>query len=362
MIGQGSRGRTASRKPRGRAGVLALVASAFVLFGALGAVSAAVARPFANLACETPPPAFCAPTGCPQGFLDNLGNALEAKTGRRFFLDFPCDLKPGEKVVFILNLHGHGSSGAWVRNYFPATSLVSKYRLVVATPTAGNTQHDWAEADNAHLQNIADQVIGEFGPQNIKAFWLAGHSLGGAYANRIVCNDYFKGRVDGWLSLSGGRIGKIQPSPDIFRSTPVKAGSTPAPVKIPPGAGGVDTPPACDFNFIFETGDQEIVGLPSSSPWAEKYGCAARTRERDVVDTRPGLIDHVREGEPNPALGRKARPGVAQVMLYPKCRDGRVVADVVRLDKGHTEGLEPKITERLVAMMAGAPGGKLRSR
>jgi hypothetical protein len=32
---------------------------------------------------------------------------------------------------------------------------------------------------------------------------------------------------------------------------------------------------------------------------------------------------------------------------------------VVRLDKGHTEGLEPKITEELIKMMVSAPGGKL---
>ena len=38
----------------------------------------------------------------------------------------------------------------------------------------------------------------------------------------------------------------------------------------------------------------------------------------------------------------KARPGVAEEYLYPGCRDGRVVADFVRLDKGHTEGLEPR--------------------
>ena len=347
----------ASPPARRGLGVLGLIVSALFAFGA---TSSAAPRPFAGVACEKPPPAFCAATGCPQGFLDNPGNAVDAKTGRRFFLDFPCDLKPGEKVVFILNLHGHGSSGAWVRNYFPATNSVSKYRLVVATPTAGNAQHDWALADNEHLQNIADQVIGEVGPQSIKAFWLAGHSLGGAYVNKIGCNDYFKGRVDGWLSLSGGRIGKISPSPDIFRSASAAAGSPPPPVKIPPGAGGVDTPPACDFSFIFETGDQEIVGLPSTSPWADKYGCAPRIRERDVVDAKPGLIDHVREGAPNAALGRKARPGVAQVMIYPKCRDGRVVADVVRLDKGHTEGLEPLVTERLIGMIAAAPGGKLR--
>ena len=49
---------------------------------------------------------------------------------------------------------------------------------------------------------------------------------------------------------------------------------------------------------------------------------------------------------------------MSEVYVYPKCRDGRVVADVVRMDKGHTEGLEPKVTEALVKMMVGARGGK----
>ena len=40
-------------------------------------------------------------------------------------------------------------------------------------------------------------------------------------------------------------------------------------------------------------------------------------------------------------------------------RYGRVVADVVRMDKGHTEGLEPKVTEELVKMIVAAPGGKV---
>ena len=40
---------------------------------------------------------------------------------------------------------------------------------------------------------------------------------------------------------------------------------------------------------------------------------------------------------------------------------GRVIADVVRLDKGHTEGLEPRITEELIKLMVSAPGGKLRT-
>jgi len=37
-----------------------------------------------------------------------------------------------------------------------------------------------------------------------------------------------------------------------------------------------------------------------------------------------------------------------------------VIADVVRLDKGHTEGLESRITEELIKLMVAAPGGKVQ--
>ena len=50
-------------------------------------------------------------------------------------------------------------------------------------------------------------VIEQIGKENIKAFWLAGHSQGGMTSNRIVRTDFFKDKVDGWLSLSGGRLG-----------------------------------------------------------------------------------------------------------------------------------------------------------
>jgi hypothetical protein len=36
-----------------------------------------------------------------------------------------------------------------------------------------------------------------------------------------------------------------------------------------------------------------------------------------------------------------------------------VVADVVRIDKGHTEGLEPLVTQKILDMMMSAKGGKL---
>ena len=38
-----------------------------------------------------------------------------------------------------------------------------------------------------------------------------------------------------------------------------------------------------------------------------------------------------------------------------------MIADVVRLNKGHTEGLEPKVTETLIQLMVSAPGGKAQA-
>ena len=81
----------------------------------------ALARDVGGVACTSPPPARCVGEECSKsGALANLGNATEPKTGRKFFLDYPCDLKPNEKVVFILNIHGAGSIANWQRHYFPA--------------------------------------------------------------------------------------------------------------------------------------------------------------------------------------------------------------------------------------------------
>ncbi len=116
------------------------------------------------------------------------------------------------------------------------------------------------------------------------------------------------------------------------------------------------------MNFIFATGEHEILSLPESSPWADRYACAPRRREHDVVDDKPGLVDGgPKPGPPNLAQGTTARPGTAEVFVYPGCRGGKLVADVVRMDKGHTEGLEPKVTERLIQLMLAAPGGKLQT-
>src|SRR5262249_418680 len=131
---------------------------------------------------------------CPAYARTFLGDATEFKTQRTFYLDYPCDLKPGEKVNFVLNLHGAGSIGSWQRSYFPAADYPGKYRMVVATPTAltvpVNAQGQpgsrvWtAEADDKYLANIVDTVIQEFGRENIQRFWLVGHSQGGLTSRR----------------------------------------------------------------------------------------------------------------------------------------------------------------------------------
>jgi len=106
-------------------------------------------------------------------------------------------------------------------------------------------------------------------------------------------------------------------------------------------------------------GEHEIAALPQTSAWAEKYGAGPRERRPDVVDTQAGQIyDTSREGYSTKGWGLKPRPGTAQVWVYPGAQGGRVIADVVRLDKGHTEGLEPNITEELVKLIVSAKGGK----
>jgi hypothetical protein len=102
-------------------------------------------------------------------------------------------------------------------------------------------------------------------------------------------------------------------------------------------------------------------GIPETSAWAAKYNCGPRRKQQDIVDTKAGYVyDSSRQNPPNPAWGLLPAPGKAEVYIYPDCKDGMVVADIIRLDKGHTEGLEPKVAEELVKLMVSAKGGKLQ--
>jgi poly(3-hydroxybutyrate) depolymerase len=283
----------------------------------------------------------------------------EPKTGRTFLLDYPCDLKAGEKVTFILSLHGGGSSGTWQRRYFPAVEQKEKYRLVIAAPYSPTRR--WTEQDDVYLQNVVNLIVEAVGRGNVQSFWLAGHSQGGSTSRRIVCTDFFRSRVDGFLSLSGGRLGgAAERARDAGRPRQANETAAAAAAAAPPAAAQ-PAEPGCDFSHIFAIGQHEIASLPPTSAWAQKFGCGARVRRDDVTDDEPGLVhDGGRQNPASKSWGRLPRPGTAEVFVYPNCRDGRVVADVVRVDKGHTEGLEPRVTEELVKLILSAGGGRLQ--
>lgn len=317
-----------------------------------GAAAALFAAPGGGRA-----PAVC----CRAGPMINE-KMVDEESGRAFYLDAPSE--PGEALTVVLNLHGGGSFGAWQRLYFPAFQLVDAYGLVVATPTAATELpvRRWvAEADDAHLRQVVRVVVERFGEERIAALWLAGHSQGGLTANRLLTQEWFASRVDGWLSLSGGRLGPAR-LVEGFGPPPNPAVPPMSAVGPRPRIGEA-LAPSTDLSFLFAVGEHEIAELPETSPWAERYGAGPRVALEDVVDDEPGLVyDKRREGNSSPSWGLLPRPGRARVFVYPGAAGGFVIGDVVRLDKGHTEGLEPRITERLVRLMVGAPGGKVRRR
>ncbi|HEX4949222.1 MAG TPA: alpha/beta hydrolase [Blastocatellia bacterium] len=336
---------------------------------ACAAIVSAQDKPFRfeGAACNQPPIMACPDKDCPGDRQINQGPVVEMKTRRPYFLDYPCDLKPGEKVTFILSLHGAGSYGNWQRHYFPLKDYVDKYRLVVATPNSPTRV--WSAVDDEYLQNIVTFVVNQLGKENIKAFWLVGHSQGGMTSNRIVRTDFFKDKVDGWLSLSGGRLGGNPGRGGSFGTRPttttaVTTSTTPAAAStMAAAATALRELPATEFSHIYAIGQYEIdeKGVPESSEWATKLSCGPRRTPQEIEDTKAGYVyDGTRISQNNKAWGLLPAPGKATVSVYSDCKDGRVVADVVRLNKGHTEGLEPKVTEELVKLMLSAKGGKLQ--
>lgn len=218
----------------------------------------------------------------------------------------------------------------------------------------------WTPVDDLYLQNIVNLVYDQIGKENIKAFWLVGHSQGGMTSNRIIRTDFFKQRVDGWLSLSGGRLGENPGRGNFGNLTPRPPAAAPGRGTAPnlsAAAAALRQVPDNEFSFIYETGQNEMnaKGLPETSAWAQKLGCGARVRKADVVDTKAGYVyDSTRQNPGSDGWGHLPRPGTAEVFEYPHCTGGRVVADVVREDKGHTEGLEPHVTEQLIKLMLSA--------
>jgi pimeloyl-ACP methyl ester carboxylesterase len=345
-----------------------LALPALLVAAGVAAAAWATPRDIAGAVCETPPALHCPDADCPAELITHLGNAVEPKTGRQFFLDYPCHLKRGDKVIFVLSLHGGGSIGNWQRHYFPIMDSKDKYKLVIATPSGtgpnGGTGGWNPDRDDPYLHNIVDLVYAQFGAKNIKAFWLVGHSLGGQTANRLINSDFYRDRLTGWVSLSGGRLGSKRS--DIRAPIPSAPGIGPTPGAAPRPAGSppslalvadASALPSYSFSHIYVTGEHELTaaGMPDSSRWAEKLACGPRVRGPDVIDTHGGYVYDTRpQTNANPIWGFKARPGTAEVFIYPNCAKGAIVADIIRMDKGHTEGLEPKITEEIVKLMVSA--------
>lgn len=342
-------------------GIRLVVASVVMVF-AMCAVAQSQSIQLGGVSCT--PVLHCPDKECSADRVINEGPVVEMKTRRTYFLDYPCDLKRDEPVTFILSLHGAGSYGNWQRHYFPLMDYKDKYRLVIATPNSPTRV--WSSADDEYLENIVNSVIEQIGRKNIKAFWLVGHSQGGMTSNRLIRTDFFSQRVDGWLSLSGGRLGGNPGRAGSFgppRTASATASTNTTATGIAAAMAALREAPTGDFSFIYETGRREMddKGLPETSAWAGKYGCGARAKAQEIVDSKPGYVyDGTRQNPPNPAWGLLPAPGKAEVYAYPDCKDGRVVADIVRLDKGHTEGLEPHVTEELIKLMVSAQGGKLQ--
>jgi hypothetical protein len=336
------------------------------LLTALGGatVNAQPAR-VAGVTCSSQPAFRCPDGDCPRELIAQAGNARLPKSRRDFFLDYPCDLKPGERVTFVLSLHGGGMNANWHRHYFPLVDLKDKYRLVVATPTA--TKVLWtAENDDAHLRSIVTFVYDTFGA-NIAAFWLVGHSHGGATADRISRDPFYRNRLTGLVSLSGGRFGSNRAyAPEGSESAYLLPTSPRAPhsraaaqPSREPRVGLTDAAdlPDAAFSYIYSSGEYELTaaGLPDHSKWAQRLGCQAQSRLPDVVDRKAGYVWDARAPLSRTTWGgRKPGPGRAQLFAYPGCPAGRIVADVIRLGKGHTEGLEPNVTEAIVRLMVSA--------
>jgi len=173
--------------------------SALLVLAAMAAYAKKMPVELAGVACQTPPPMHCPDANCPGALVIESGAAVEPKSGRKFFLDYPCDLKKGEKVTFILSLHGFGSYGNWQRHYFPMMDYKEKYRLVIATPNAvAPPPKAWAAVDDEFLQNVVNLVYDQIGKENIKGV-LAGRALPGRH-------DVESDHPHGFFQTESGRL------------------------------------------------------------------------------------------------------------------------------------------------------------
>jgi len=183
-------------------------------------------------------------------------------------------------------------------------------------------------------------------------------NLHGGGSNTAYQRAYFPA----WELKEKYRLGGAAPrSPNAGRPRQNDA-PPPTTAAAPATAAAPVAEPDCDFSHIYAIGEHEITELPQTSALAGRYQCSVRVRRADVVDTEAGKTYDSRSQNPGTReWGLLPRPGTAQVYEYPDCDDGRVIADVVRIDKGHTEGLEPRVMDSIVSLMVSARGGKVQN-
>ena len=150
--------------------------------------------------------AFVAGTGIPGPGTPNLKVG-----GRDVVLSYPCDLREGAHVTFILNLHGTMPDEAlktYQHGYFSAHKLATSHRLIVATPMSKSPLGQWGNGDGGvdapHLYEVVQWVYDHFGKFQIAGMWIGGHSWGSMFAKRFVCDPMFEGKVRGVIGMSGG--------------------------------------------------------------------------------------------------------------------------------------------------------------
>ena len=291
----------------------------------------------------------------------------DPKTGRKCYLHLPSDLSDSEVVTFILNLHGGGSVGAWQHEILPRLRLRRRLSAGHRDPN-GRHQRAFPPLGGRGRRSVP-RGSGRGGGRALRRtehpFPLAGRPLAGRddLQPAAVDEPVFRRSRGRLVEPLGGRLGlaaehAADAGPPRSEAERARMEEVFARRRIfePP------SPPTADFSFIYATGEHEIASLPETSPWAERYGAEARVRIADVVDTQPGKIHDGRfDQNPTKSWGRKPAPGTAQVYVFPNAKGGRVIADVVRIDKGHTEGLEPRITEEIIKLMVSASGGKFQT-
>ena len=209
-----------------------------------------------------------------------LETMVDARTGRKCYLDHPEDLAAGRGAHLPAQPARRRFRRAWQREYFPAYELCDAYGLAIATPSAATrepTRHWAAEADDEYLVDLVEQVFERFG-RKTNPLVLARRPLAGR-------NDGEPAPPDRLLRVAGRRLVESLGRADRPGGTSAqlrtpeergRPGGHGAVLRRPPACSSRPTPPTADLSFIYATGEHEIASLPETSPWAERYGAGPR--------------------------------------------------------------------------------------